>query len=149
MPADIFQCVVEYWRRESIPLLPGEPESEIRRTFAELHYPVTPDVIRLYSLTGGFRDLDTDRDYWSLWPLDYLRERNQNSGNDFVWFSDFLICSHVYAFQRETDETSSVYIGWYPFDGSRSEPLRRDRVAGSLATFFEIYLSDPDRIIYP
>ena len=61
MPSvDVFERAVNRWRSCSVPLLPPADDTDIVETFTHLDYPLSADVRRLYSMTGGFRDWETD-----------------------------------------------------------------------------------------
>ena len=138
-PSDIFETAVAEWRKRSVKLLPPATSEEIAATFAKLNYPVTSDVRRLYSLTGGFVNYECDYQ-WSLWSLGRIVKENKRRDTSPLWFADFLICSHVYCFQSMSPSTSAVYID---HNDPKTEPYM---IADSLGGFLEKYLANPDTV---
>ena len=138
-PTDFYDLIVEEWRRRGVALKPPAFDAEVTRVFADLGYPLSDDVRRLYAVANGFVDGESDR-LWSLWSLDQIREENGPKRKPFVKFADWLISSHLYAFHYESPETSSVYIsnnGW---------SLEPEPIAHSLAEFLETLLCSPDDV---
>lgn len=130
--ADIFGRAADHWRKRGVPLRPPHTPDEVAEAFRALCYPLSADVLRLYTTVGGFADHETDG-LWSLWSLPRIREQPQ--GGPFLPFADWLIASHRYAFHCEDERTSSVYI----VEDDR-------RVASSVAEFLDRYLTDPDSV---
>lgn len=136
---DVYERAVSFWRERGLPLLPPAPEDVVRRTFADLGRPLSADVLRLYSLVGGFDGTECDRGWFlSLWSLDEICWQNARLRPQDVCFADWLMWSHLYGFRYETPEQSSVFI-----DHGRVEPYP---VAASVAEFLEKLLRDPDEV---
>ena len=136
---DPFQRALERWRQERIQVSPPADLSEIEGTFSKLNYPLSDDVRRLYQLANGFKNYDMDK-LWTLWPLERIIEENQEYSEqpkDVLWFSDFLISSHLFGLKHKSTETSAVVVSSYV--PNEPSPL----VAESLEEFITKYLDDP------
>ena len=59
--------MIERWASEGLVLLPPEPEPLVRATFEKVGSTATSDVISMYAILGGMRDMD--KEYWRLWSL--------------------------------------------------------------------------------
>ncbi len=81
----------------------------------------------------------SDSFMWSLWSLDRIVSENLNYSRPHILFADFMIHSYFYCFKYEDAEISSVYVDYF----NEEEP---HRVADSVENFFELYLSDPQKI---
>ncbi len=137
--ANPFQLATEHWRSCGVPLLPPASEDEIERTFAKLSHPLSNDIRRLYSATGGFADHEVDG-LWSLWSLRQIVQENIDRDSHILWFADFLICSHMYGFQFVTTESSAVVVD---HNISTHPPYV---VADSVEEFIEKYLDNPENV---
>jgi hypothetical protein len=136
---DVFQFAIDRWRARSVPLQPPASETEIASVFRALNHPVSRDIYRLYSLTRGFADYEFDK-LWSLWSLDRILEENKDRKSEFLWFADYLISSHMYAFHYLNADTSAVYID---HSSSAHAPVI---IAESVAEFLEKYIRNPDEV---
>jgi hypothetical protein len=136
--ADPFMAVLRQWRRDEVDLLPPVEEAEVERFFREeLGFPLTADVRRLYSMTGGL--IGYDRHWYRLvWPLDYVLELNDHNETPHLWFADFWIESYLYSLEPVSAETSAVWVDFG--DGGQW------RVADSLAEFLHKSLADPESV---
>ena len=136
---DIFQRALALWRLDdSVRLLPPATDEYITDIFATLRFPLSDYVRQFYGLTSGFAD-DSSHGLWLLWPLDHLYGENENN-SPYLWFSDFLICSHVYGLHYIDSNTSAVYVS---YGLERAAP---HKVASSLEDFFQKYLYHPHDI---
>jgi hypothetical protein len=133
---------LEIWRSHGVRVRPPADEASIIATMAGIGRPVSQDVIALYRLTDGFEDWTTDDYLWSLWPLSRIAKAHAEADytRPYILFSDFCIRSYMYCFRYLSLETSSVSVDY--FDGH--EPVL---VAHSVAEFFEIYCSEPGRVL--
>jgi hypothetical protein len=134
---DVYERAADLWWARGVPRLTPCLPAEVVATFEALGHPLSADVVRLYSVTGGFVDYQLDG-LWSLWSLARLRSENdaeEYSRAPLVVFADYCIRAHTYGLRYETEDVSSVWI----VEGG-------DRIAGGLEEFLELYLSDPDAV---
>ena len=136
---DPYGLAVNYWRSQSVPLLPAATSDEIEIAFAQLNRPFSDDVRRLYSATGGFADYESDH-LWSFWSLDRLVRENQGRDSDYLWFADWLISSHMYAFRYISPAVSAVFID---HNSSEHPPTQ---IAEGVAVFLRKYVDDPNNV---
>jgi hypothetical protein len=136
---DVYDRAVQHWRERGVALLPPASETELVSTFADLGYPLSADVRKLYTTVGGFVDYQWD-DLWSFWSLGRIREMNAPEPVPFVIFADYLIVSHLYCFHYESPEVSSVYIS------HSGGTLEACPVARNVPEFLEKLLRDPDEV---
>ncbi len=136
---NVYEQAAQEWRRRGVSLLPPAPEAEVIRTFGDLGYPLSMDVLSLYTTVGGFVDYEWDG-LWSFWSLRRLREESEGVRRPFVMFADWLICSHFFCFHYEGPGTSSVYIS------HNTRSLEADPVACSVPEFLERLLRNPDEV---
>lgn len=98
---------------------------------------VSRDVLALYSTLGGFAEYEHDEEFfWSLWPWEWLKERNQAEPSASVKFCDHSIEICTWELRYESEDRSSV---WLVQDAQRT--------ATSLETFLEKYLDDPWKLL--
>jgi len=137
---EVLGRAVAHWRSRGVALLPPASPFEIVQTFQSLEFPLSADVRALYTVVGGFAYRECDEPWlgcdglWSLWSLKHIRDENERR-QPLLTFADYMISLYSYAFHYEDADVSSVYIQ----DHNR-------RVAGSVAEFFERYLSDPESV---
>ena len=130
------QCIVS-WQREGIAI--GEPisEAQVRQAWSDLGLRVSRDVIALYSTLGGFAQYEFDNEFfWSLWPWDWLKKRNQEERHAGVMFCDHSIEICTWELRYENDEVSSVWLVQHA-----------QQTAPRLEAFFEMYLADPWKLL--
>ena len=135
-----YHLAVNYWRSQSVPLLPAATNEEIEAAFARSNCSLSSDVRRLYAATGGFSDYATDDNSWSLWSLDRLVRENHDRDSDHLWFADWLISSHVYAIRFISPDTSAVFID---HNDPRYPPMQ---IADNVAGFLRKYVDDPGSV---
>lgn len=133
------QRVLTKWGADGIDVLPPSSESQVAAAFSGLGQLLSRDVIELYRATGGMSEGQMDSLCFSLWPLDRVRAENLEHSAAGVLFADFLIDSHMYLFRYEDYDSSSVHVEYGDGKGPQL-------VAGSLIEFFELYLSQPEKI---
>jgi hypothetical protein len=125
--------VAEIWHKECLKLSKPLSESQIIEKHAKLNVPISQDVIEVYSTLGGMEDCEMDSECFSFWDIDKILEENKPN-SEFIYFADFLIDSHHYAFKFENEYVSSIYVHYSEKD--------RPKVGDSFAEFFELYLND-------
>lgn len=131
---------IQLWSDEKVDLQRPWPADEVETFFrTKLGFPLSRDVLTLYSLVGGFAAGTYDRGQeWSLWSPERILEENEHNPGPYLWFADYDISLHFYAFEWISTDVSAVRID----DASRHFP----RVAGSVAEFFTTYLTDPEAL---
>ena len=113
---------------------PAPSEAELRDVFERLGFPLTEDVVELYSCTGG-----CGIQLFEIWTLSEILEMNQNrEDKGLLWFGDWLIHSHVYAFEFVDQSTCRAL--------STAESGDPSLVADSVREFFEKLLRTPDDV---
>ena len=93
------------WRNQ--PDTPTETplsRNELDNIFSSIGIKLTPDVVALYSITGGMADGSPDDRMFELWGLERLIRENTKSRWDYCWIADWLISSHLYAVKPIDDE---------------------------------------------
>jgi hypothetical protein len=130
--------MIERWRSEGLVLLPPEPEFSVRETFRQIGALPTSDVIAMFAMLGGMREMD--RELWRLWSLSEIREENSTDVDGGVWFSDYAVSAWNYRLAPNDNDTSSVIAEY-----ASNVPCKK--VASSLEEFFNIYVEDPYLVI--
>lgn len=129
--------VKERWKLEGLSLAEPLSEDEIIDAFANLGILLSTEVIEVYSNLNGFNENEMDSEWLTFWTMEkILRENEANS--DYVYFADFLIDSHHYAFKFKDAGRSAVYVHY-------SEEVRA-KIADSFDEFFELYLGYPEKL---
>lgn len=137
---DAIQSALDRWANEEVPLLPPhEPQAVADFFRTQLGFPLSSDVIALYSMTGGFVDGEMD-DVWSLWSLERILKENAFNESTHLWFADYLISSYHYSFEYISPDISAVHVDHFVKEEWPS------RVADSVAEFFAKYVTDPDAV---
>lgn len=122
------------WRSQGVDPLPPVDEAEVRNVFERLGGVATPDVIALFAVVGGMRDMDDD--YLRLWSLEEIAQ--QPPSDEGVLFADYLISCWDYRLSPTAGSRSAVRVEHY--DG------RALRVGSTLEAFLVSYAQDPDFI---
>jgi hypothetical protein len=131
------RCIVQ-WRDEGTPLLAPRSESEIHEVWARFNQPVSADVLRLYTLVGGFEDSTMDDEFsWTLWPWDKLVEDNASWRGEGIRFCDHSISIDTWEFRFVDERHSSIW-----------SIENHEMTAPSLESYLETYLSDPFRLLW-
>jgi len=130
--------MIDRWRREGVVLLPPEPASIVRESFAKIGATPTSDVVSMYAALGGMREMD--REYWRLWSLLEVQAENAHGSDVGILFSDYLINCWSYRLVPNSDDTSSVVADY--FDFKQCIP-----VANTLEEFFRMYAENPYRVL--
>jgi hypothetical protein len=120
------------WRSQGVDPLPPVDEAEVRSVFERLGGVATHDVIALFAVVGGMRDMDDD--YLRLWSLDEIAQ--QPPSDEGVLFADYLISCWDYRLSPTAGACSAV----------RVEDGRALRVGSTLEAFLVSYAQDPDFI---
>ena len=131
--------VLSKWHADGLDLLPPASEAQVVAALSGLGQPLSLDVLKLYSATGGMSEGGMDSLCFSLWPLDRVAFENQKCAVAGVMFADFLIDSHMYLFRYEDSDRSSVHAEY-------GDGLGPQLVAGSIIEFFELYLCYPEKV---
>jgi hypothetical protein len=135
--SDTLSRCIDSWQAEGIKL--GQPlvGNVIRQTWSSLGQRLSRDVLTLYSTLSGFAEYEADEEFfWSLWPWDWLKERNQAVRRTGVMFCDHSIEICNWELRYENEEVSSV---WLVQDAEQTAP--------SLEAFFDLYLDDPWKLL--
>ena len=122
------------WRSQGVGPLPPVDEAGVRSVFARLGGVATPDVIALFSVVGGMRDMDDD--HLRLWSLEEIAQ--QPPSDQGVLFADYLISCWDYRLSPTAGACSAVRVDHC--DG------RELRVGSTLEAFLVSYAGDPDFI---
>ena len=139
MKIQSLNALLTRWANEDVGPLPGENADAVEATFNGLDSVATTDVIHLYAAIGGMEKMD--KEYWRHWPLSEIASENTTQSPFGVLFADYMISSWCYRLKATTTETSAVYIDF--FNGK--EP---SLIANSLEDFFNVYLEDPDLVLF-
>lgn len=134
---EVLQDVKKYWRVQKLTTGEVFSKNDLIRIFAEHKLLVSQDVIEVFSVIGGFDENEMDSECLAFWTIEKILKENKPN-TEFVYFADFLIDSHHYAFKFEDGINSSIYIYYSEKD--------RPKVASSFAEFFELYLTDTSRL---
>jgi len=130
---------IQAWKQMGVQLLPPAHHDKIDAIMKEIGRRASADIFQLYESSGGFAGGACDAHVWSFWPLERVREVNDAYPRPQMAFSDGLIDSFYLCFQFEDELVSSVWV-------DHGIDMDLVRVADSLAEFFELYLSHPERI---
>lgn len=129
---DILSRCVAKWVADGITLAPPITEDEVRRVWTGFKRELSVDVLQMYATVGGFQNYAFEEEFfWSLWPWDWLKNRNQESPRDGVMFCDHSIEIVTWELRYETSEHSSVWSS----HGDQSAP--------TLECFLDRYLDNP------
>ena len=125
------RCLVK-WGADGVTLASPITEDEVRRVWAGFKRELSADVLHMYATVGGFQDYTFEEEFfWSLWPWDWLKNRNRESPRDGVMFCDHSIEIVTWELRYETSQHSSVWSS----HGVQSAP--------TLECFFDRYLENP------
>ncbi|MBT5017817.1 hypothetical protein OAH05_02540 [bacterium] len=128
-------CIAQ-WKEEGLELGSPISEDEVRRVWAELNQETSADVVELYTTIGGFHEYTFDDDlFWSLWPWQYLQERNKELHREGIVFCDHSIEIDCWEIRYETRQHSSVWSS------------HGYKTWSSLEEFFKQYLEDPWQLL--
>lgn len=129
--------VREKWELEGLNLAEPLSESDVIDSFTSLGISISKDVVEVYSNLNGFDENGMDSECLSFWTIEkILRENEANS--EYIYFADFLIDSHHYAFKFENADFSSIHVHY--------SETSRFKIANSFDEFFELYLKKPDEL---
>ncbi len=134
---DTLKKVTEFWKQECVNLAKPLLEAEIIKGFAKLDILLSDDVIEVYSNINGFSENDMDSECLSFWTIEKIWGENQLN-SEYVYFADFLIDSHFYAFKYENSDVSSIHVHYSENDSYK--------ISDSFDEFFELYLKDPAKL---
>ena len=95
---------------------------------------VSGDALELFIACNGMERNESDRDFFSLWPIEQCIEECTRFDADCMPFADFLVSSHEYVFRRESADRSSVWIDSVT------------QVASSVEEFFQLVVGDRRRL---
>lgn len=130
--------LVRRWDSEQCRLLPPVRAEDIVAAFDALGSRATADVVELYEWCGGMEQMDNN--YWRLWSLAEMTERNAERGEFGPIFADYLIDSWCYRLKPLNSSESAVYLDYY----NGSTPFL---LAASLKEFVERLWEDPPGIL--
>jgi len=130
--------MIDRWRHEGVVLLPPEPASVVRESFAKIGAAPTSDVVSMYAALGGMREMD--REYWRLWSLPEIQVENATGISTGILFSDYLINCWSYRLVQNANDTSSVVADH--FDYKQCIP-----VANTLEEFFRMYAENSYQVL--
>jgi len=128
---------IKRWQKENLRLSPPNSEQQIIDCFLAIKSLISKDILEFCSNFGGMVDGDMSESLLSVWTLEMIVKENSAS-SELTYFADFLIESHRYAFKYEDVKTSSVYSNY------ESEDFVK--IADSIEQFFDLYLTNPNRI---
>ena len=129
--------VKEHWKQSNLNLAEPLLEKELVDIFANIEIPISREVIEVYSNLNGFNEWEMDSECLTFWEIQKILKENKRK-SEYVYFADFLINSHFYAFKFEDANNSSVFASYSENDNRR--------VADSFDEFFEIYLKNPAKL---
>ncbi len=130
---DALADLLEQWKGEGILLATPLPRDETQRFFENLLVPCGLDVVDLYTRCAGFEDQHLDENYFTLWPLPRIQRESPKGMPPFLQFGNLLIDSHRYAFTKESEDVSSVWL--YCHDA----PKQSYMIAHSVTIFLNTY----------
>lgn len=137
-----FQLAVNTWRQRGVKLLPPPKPHVLDHAFAELNIPLSAELRRFYSITGGFADFACDScNLWSLWSIERMLNENQENTSPCPWFADSMICFHLYSFKHISNAETMVVI-----DDALADEAPTHIVGRNLTEFLQRYLADPDSV---
>ena len=128
---------IKRWQKENLRLSPPNYEQQIIDCFLAVESLISKDILEFYSNFGGMINGDMDESLLSVWTLEMIVKENSAS-SELTCFADFLIDSHRYAFKYENVNISSVYSDY------ESEDFVK--IADSIEQFFDLYLTNPNKI---
>jgi len=132
-------AAIEKWKREEVVVLPPIERSIVAANFRKIGRQCSNDVLALYAATGGMKEGESDSHLWSLWSLDKAISETSRYSRPYILFADFAINAHLYCFQYENEEKSSVSIDYV----NGKEP---ESVAGSVEEFFEVFNKEAGKL---
>lgn len=129
---------VASWKTQNIELLPPLPAEQINQLFSEANYPISADVVRLYSLCGGMSSNEPDEHLFELWPLERSLQEAANFITPFIPFADGFISAQFYCFKIESPSLASVWV---------VQNKTPEFVASSLNEAFGFLLNQPTKLL--
>ena len=137
MVTENLRKVSENCKKEGLNLAKPLSEKELVEKFANLGILLSQDVIEVYSNFGGFDEDKMDSECLTFWTPEKILQENESNA-EYVFFADFLIDSHHYAFKFQNVEISSIYVCYSETD--------RIKISNSFAEFFELYLNQIEKL---
>jgi hypothetical protein len=134
---ETLQKVNDLWKKEGLSLAKPFLPAQLTGTFGKLGVRLSKDVIEVYSTLGGMTDGEMDSECLSFWAIERILKENAPK-SEFIYFADFLIDSHHYAFKIEDRVNSSIHVHYSEKD--------RPKVADSFDEFFRLYLTDKSKL---
>ena len=129
--------ITQLWKRDGLSLAEPFSAEEIVAGFNKLGVIFSKDVVEVFSSIGGFAEEDLDSECMTFWTIEKIFKENiENSA--YIFFADYLIESHRYAFKYANADISSIYVCYSETD--------RTKVADSFAEFFELYLTKTEKL---
>ena len=92
--------VISDWKEKGIKLEKGISIEKIHDFEKLLNFTFPQDFIDLYIKINGFEDYDWNENMISIWSLKRIENEFGRYPN-FIGFSDFFTCSHVYGFLKD------------------------------------------------
>jgi hypothetical protein len=116
---------VASWKTQNIELLPPLSYEQINQLFSNANYPVSADIVRLYSLCGGMSSNES-------------LEEAANFTPPFIPFADGFISAQFYCFKIESPSLASVWV---------VQNKTPEFVASSLNEAFGFLLNEPTKLL--
>jgi hypothetical protein len=124
---------------EGIKLRPPGSINFVDKALSKTGRLISRDVFELYAATGGMNVDGNDSNLFSLWNLNRVIDENSRARSEDLLFGDFSLDSHFYCFRYESIDRSSVWIDHFDY-------VPPEKVADSVAEFFELMLKDPKAV---
>jgi hypothetical protein len=131
-PAPWINEAIFTWQKEGIALNPGALEAYMAETEQLLGFSFPPDFYELYKVVNGFADRGSNKEMFSLWPLETIWEENPvNREEGFIAICDYMISSYHFGFLKDQPGIYRNAIGL-------------EKVADSFKQFIELLNADSE-----
>ena len=153
-PTDLWNCIIEHWRQQDIPILAGASLEAITN-FEKTHSVVLPADVRDYFMIIGGTGHHLDDDLYHFWSLEEakpvheeladngeFKNFNRFAYRNYFMFVDYSICLCYFAVKLTGDPTqpAPVICIW------ASDSLG-DQKASSFREFMTLYADDPNNLL--
>lgn len=133
-PAPWINDAILTWQKEGVPLQTGVWETYIAEIEEWLGFSFPNDFYEFYRAVNGFANSETNKELFSLWPLETIWAVYQgNDDDEFIAICDYMINCHQIGFIKGQ---SGIYKDCH----------RKEKVADSFKEFIELLNADSEQL---
>jgi hypothetical protein len=96
--------VISLWKDKEIKLERGASLTAIDQVEKIIGFQFSESFKNLYLKVNGFRNLDSDDNMFSIWPIEKIKEEYLlDTNKNFIGFCDYMIFSYCIGFLKNSD----------------------------------------------